>query len=328
MPAYPYRETKRPIRAQNLPGSVPPRPMSAFNGEPTVPPMSLTASLDDSSVTAAPGEETALPLRILNSGSTVEEYRFEVVGACAAWSTVEAGDALPVSGRLADGLPRTASAPGLDGARGGHALRDTSGADQRTRRHGGARRAGDRTPLHRDDRRTGAAQLARSLARQAPARRRQPGQRPGHRTAGGPVGHGAGTGLVRRGHPADRARTGGFREGAHPACQARVARHPGHAPLPAGRHPGRGRGPGPGRTGGRGRHVPAGADPAALAPPRTDHRGRAADRAGGTLVRAAAPGREVGGPRGDHPGRGTVRRRGRQEQGAREGVLGRRVGRR
>ncbi|MFH8514124.1 hypothetical protein ACH4CE_03065 [Streptomyces gelaticus] len=51
--------------------------------------MSLTASLDDSSVTAAPGEETAIPLRILNSGSTVEEYRFEVVGACAAWSTVE-----------------------------------------------------------------------------------------------------------------------------------------------------------------------------------------------------------------------------------------------
>ncbi|MEU6920199.1 MULTISPECIES: hypothetical protein [unclassified Streptomyces] len=51
--------------------------------------MSLTASLDESSVTAAPGEETALPLRILNSGSTVEEYRFEVVGACAAWSAVE-----------------------------------------------------------------------------------------------------------------------------------------------------------------------------------------------------------------------------------------------
>ncbi|MET9915766.1 hypothetical protein ABZZ04_01580 [Streptomyces sp. NPDC006435] len=51
--------------------------------------MSLTASLDDSTVTAAPGEATAVPLRILNSGSTVEEYRFEVVGACAAWSTVE-----------------------------------------------------------------------------------------------------------------------------------------------------------------------------------------------------------------------------------------------
>ncbi|MEV6165377.1 hypothetical protein AB0L71_26320 [Streptomyces sp. NPDC052052] len=51
--------------------------------------MSLTASLDASSVTAAPGEETALPLRILNSSRTVEEYRFEVVGECAAWSTVE-----------------------------------------------------------------------------------------------------------------------------------------------------------------------------------------------------------------------------------------------
>ncbi|MCX4675645.1 hypothetical protein OG413_10045 [Streptomyces sp. NBC_01433] len=51
--------------------------------------MSLTASLDESSVTAAPGEDTALPLRVLNSGQTVEEYRFEVVGACAAWSAVE-----------------------------------------------------------------------------------------------------------------------------------------------------------------------------------------------------------------------------------------------
>ncbi|WP_326613051.1 hypothetical protein OG949_31995 [Streptomyces scopuliridis] len=51
--------------------------------------MSLTASLDASSVTAEPGAQTDLPLQILNSGSTVEEYRFEVVGACAAWSTVE-----------------------------------------------------------------------------------------------------------------------------------------------------------------------------------------------------------------------------------------------
>ncbi|MEW2065918.1 hypothetical protein [Streptomyces sp. NPDC007346] len=51
--------------------------------------MSLTASLDATSVTAAPGEETALPLQILNSGRTVEEYHFEVVGACAAWSAVE-----------------------------------------------------------------------------------------------------------------------------------------------------------------------------------------------------------------------------------------------
>lgn len=51
--------------------------------------MSLTASLDESSVSAAPGEETALALQVLNSGRTVEEYRFEVVGACAAWSAVE-----------------------------------------------------------------------------------------------------------------------------------------------------------------------------------------------------------------------------------------------
>ncbi|GAA2224055.1 hypothetical protein GCM10010232_06040 [Streptomyces amakusaensis] len=51
--------------------------------------MSLTASLQEPFVTAVPGEETGLPLRVLNSGDTVEEYRFEVVGACAAWATVE-----------------------------------------------------------------------------------------------------------------------------------------------------------------------------------------------------------------------------------------------
>lgn len=51
--------------------------------------MSLTASLDASSVTAEPGGETVVPLQILNSGSTVEEYRFEVVGACAPWVVVE-----------------------------------------------------------------------------------------------------------------------------------------------------------------------------------------------------------------------------------------------
>ncbi len=51
--------------------------------------MSLTASLDASHVTAVPGEETSLPLQVRNSGTTVEEYRFEVAGACAAWTTVE-----------------------------------------------------------------------------------------------------------------------------------------------------------------------------------------------------------------------------------------------
>ncbi|WP_098022035.1 COG1470 family protein, partial [Streptomyces sp. wa1071] len=51
--------------------------------------MSLTASLDASTVTVTPGEETTLPLQILNSGRTVEEYHFEVVGTCAAWSAME-----------------------------------------------------------------------------------------------------------------------------------------------------------------------------------------------------------------------------------------------
>ncbi|MFF5336419.1 hypothetical protein [Streptomyces sp. NPDC013181] len=51
--------------------------------------MSLTASLDASTVSAVPGEETAVPLQVRNSGTTVEEYRFEVVGACASWAAVE-----------------------------------------------------------------------------------------------------------------------------------------------------------------------------------------------------------------------------------------------
>ncbi|MEU9204982.1 hypothetical protein [Streptomyces sp. NPDC048332] len=78
--------------------------------------MSLTASLDASSVSAAPGEETAVPLQVRNSGATVEEYRFEVVGACAAWSAVEPavlslypGDTRTVSLMLRP--PRDASVP-------------------------------------------------------------------------------------------------------------------------------------------------------------------------------------------------------------------------
>ncbi|RDG30292.1 COG1470 family protein [Streptomyces corynorhini] len=51
--------------------------------------MSVTASLDVASVTAEPGGDTDVPLQILNSSSTVEEYRFEVIGACAPWATVE-----------------------------------------------------------------------------------------------------------------------------------------------------------------------------------------------------------------------------------------------
>ncbi|WKX68918.1 hypothetical protein [Streptomyces sp. XD-27] len=51
--------------------------------------MSVSASLDESSVTVEPGGEADLPVTVLNSGTTVEEFRFEVVGPCAAWTTVE-----------------------------------------------------------------------------------------------------------------------------------------------------------------------------------------------------------------------------------------------
>ncbi|MFE1289895.1 hypothetical protein [Streptomyces sp. NPDC058751] len=51
--------------------------------------MTTAASLDTTAVTAEPGGRTEVPLQIRNSGSTVEEYRFEVVGPAAAWATVE-----------------------------------------------------------------------------------------------------------------------------------------------------------------------------------------------------------------------------------------------
>ncbi|MBB4780131.1 hypothetical protein [Streptomyces rapamycinicus] len=51
--------------------------------------MSVSASLDESSVVVEPGGEAELPVQVLNSGTTVEECRFEVVGPCAAWTTVE-----------------------------------------------------------------------------------------------------------------------------------------------------------------------------------------------------------------------------------------------
>ncbi|MEV5987438.1 hypothetical protein AB0L85_20880 [Streptomyces sp. NPDC052051] len=51
--------------------------------------MSVSASLDESSVTVEPGGEADLAVRVLNSGTIVEECRFEVVGPCADWATVE-----------------------------------------------------------------------------------------------------------------------------------------------------------------------------------------------------------------------------------------------
>ncbi|MGW1258298.1 COG1470 family protein [Streptomyces sp. NPDC002513] len=51
--------------------------------------MSVSASLDESSVTVEPGGEADLAVQVLNSGTIVEECRFEVVGPCADWATVE-----------------------------------------------------------------------------------------------------------------------------------------------------------------------------------------------------------------------------------------------
>ncbi|MGW2047773.1 COG1470 family protein [Streptomyces sp. NPDC001858] len=51
--------------------------------------MTTAASLDTTAVTAEPGGLIEVPLQVRNSGSTVEEYRFEVVGPAAAWATVE-----------------------------------------------------------------------------------------------------------------------------------------------------------------------------------------------------------------------------------------------
>ncbi|MFF4752173.1 COG1470 family protein [Streptomyces sp. NPDC002514] len=51
--------------------------------------MSVSANLDESSVTVEPGGEADLAVQVLNSGTIVEECRFEVVGPCADWATVE-----------------------------------------------------------------------------------------------------------------------------------------------------------------------------------------------------------------------------------------------
>lgn len=66
--------------------------------------MSVSASLDESTVTAQPGGEADIALQVLNSGDTVEECRFEVVGPCAAWTTVE-----PASLSLYPGATGTAT---------------------------------------------------------------------------------------------------------------------------------------------------------------------------------------------------------------------------
>lgn len=125
MPLFTEKKTKRVSGAWDLPESVPSRPMSDGADDSTVRHMSLTASLDASSVSAAPGEETAVPLQVRNSGATVEEYRFEVVGACAAWSAVEPavlslypGDTRTVSLMLRPPRDATVPAGGLPSGSG------------------------------------------------------------------------------------------------------------------------------------------------------------------------------------------------------------------
>ncbi len=51
--------------------------------------MSVSASFDESAVTVEPGDEATISVQVLNSGSTVEELRFEVVGPCTRWTAVE-----------------------------------------------------------------------------------------------------------------------------------------------------------------------------------------------------------------------------------------------
>ncbi|MBM9506688.1 COG1470 family protein [Actinacidiphila acididurans] len=51
--------------------------------------MSISASFAAHSVAVVPGDEAAVPVQVVNSGTTVEELRFEPVGPCAGWATVE-----------------------------------------------------------------------------------------------------------------------------------------------------------------------------------------------------------------------------------------------
>ncbi|MGP3966272.1 COG1470 family protein [Streptomyces sp. 6N223] len=78
--------------------------------------MTVSASLAESSVTVEPGAEERVAVHVLNSGDTVEEVTFEVVGACAAWATVEPGSLSLYPGRSGAAMltlrpPRGAEVP-------------------------------------------------------------------------------------------------------------------------------------------------------------------------------------------------------------------------
>ncbi|MFE6667215.1 hydrolytic protein [Streptomyces sp. NPDC057697] len=51
--------------------------------------MTTSAELETPTVTVSPGAEATTTLTVRNDGDIVEAYTFEVVGDCAAWSTVE-----------------------------------------------------------------------------------------------------------------------------------------------------------------------------------------------------------------------------------------------
>jgi hypothetical protein len=51
--------------------------------------MGTTAKLDTAHVELSPGTDAVLPLQIRNTGDVVEAYQLEVLGAPAAWTTVE-----------------------------------------------------------------------------------------------------------------------------------------------------------------------------------------------------------------------------------------------
>lgn len=51
--------------------------------------MGLTATLSDTSIAAAPGEEISIRVTVRNTGSVVDEFTMEVVGPAVDWATID-----------------------------------------------------------------------------------------------------------------------------------------------------------------------------------------------------------------------------------------------
>ena len=54
--------------------------------------MTTVATLERESVSLDPGEQALLPLRVSNTGDTVEDYHLELVGPPAQWTTIDQSD--------------------------------------------------------------------------------------------------------------------------------------------------------------------------------------------------------------------------------------------